>query len=247
VNEAAALRWHQTSSALQVISNTHFREALQQLWDVATWHLERGDPLTSQTQTKTTPLRQAVFLPSSWRLLTASQRPVKKRRTDTRSGALSESLEPTVGSSKSQWTTYRVTEIPNTYDEASFHHALRISLQLESHTTLTIHSFASNWSQQRIATITFSNTPSRLSSAGADDTRGKTTGLGVNIVHPLSTQTDTVCIDTHFTGFTPVSPLYNDEEHLIECVSRRELKTFTNLWSQLYCYTWLGKSCTWRI
>jgi hypothetical protein len=113
-----------------------------------------------------------------------------------------------------------VTGIPNTYDEASFHHALRIGLQLESHTTLKIHSFASNWSQQRIATITFGDTPSRPSSAGADDARGKTTEWRVNIVHPLSTQTDTVYIDTHFTGFTPLSPLHNDEEHLIEYAAR---------------------------
>jgi hypothetical protein len=109
-----------------------------------------------------------------------------------------------------------VSRIPNTYDTISFHDALRVSLQLESHTTLTIHSFASNRSGQITATVTFSDTPSRLYSVGADDARGKTTEWRVDIVHPLSKQTDTLCIDTHFKGFTAVSPLDNDEEHLIE-------------------------------
>jgi hypothetical protein len=35
-----------------------------------------------------------------------------------------------------------------------------------------------------------------------------------------------VCIDTHFTGFTPVSPLDNDKEHLIEYVTQGELRTW---------------------
>jgi hypothetical protein len=122
-----------------------------------------------------------------------------------------------------------VSPIPNTYDATSFHDALRISLQLESHTTLTIHSFASDWSQQRTATITFSDTPSGLYSVGVDDVCGKTTEWKVNIVHPLSKQTDTVCIDTHFTGFTPVSPLTNDEEHSIEYVARCKVRTFADL------------------
>lgn len=156
-------------------------------------------------------------------------------------------MEPTADSSKSQWTTYRVSPIPNTYDATSFHNALRISLRLESHITLNIHSFASDWSQQRTATITFSDTPSGLYSVGADNVCGKTTEWKVNIVHPLSTQTDTVCIDTHFRGFIPVSPLANDEEHLIEYVARCKLRTFADLYSQLYYYTWLGKSCAWRI
>ena len=122
-----------------------------------------------------------------------------------------------------------MSPIPNTYDATSFQNALRISLGLESHTTLTIHSFASDWSQQRTATITFSDTPSGLYSVGVDDVCGKTTEWKVNIVHPLSTQTDTVCIDTHFKGFTPVSPLANDEEHLIEYVARCKLRTFADL------------------
>ena len=76
-----------------------------------------------------------------------------------------------------------------------------------------------------------------LFSAGATDARGKTTEWRVDIVLPLSTQIDTVCIDTHFTGFTPVSPLANDEEHLIEYVAAYRSKAFADLWPQLSCYT----------
>jgi hypothetical protein len=138
----------------------------------------------------------------------------------TRHGTLSESSKTTWRQpAKSQWTTYRVSQIPATYDSVSLHDALCVSLQLEQHVTLTIHSFASKGLQQRMSTITFSDTPSRLCSAGADDGRGNTTEWRVDIVHPSSTQTDTVCIDTHFTGFTPLSPLANDEEHLIEYVT----------------------------
>lgn len=113
--------------------------------------------------------------------------------------------------------------------------------------TLTVYSLASYGPQQRTATITFSDTPFRLYSTVADDARGKTIEWRLNIVHPLSTQTDTVCINTHFMGFTPVSPLENDEEHLIEYVAVYRFRTLADLWSQLYCYTWLGKSCTWTI
>jgi nucleoside phosphorylase len=120
---------------------------------------------------------------------------------------------------KSEGTTYRVSRIPDTYSADSFHDALRISLHLKPHTTLIIHSFASDWLQRRTATITFSDTPSKLYSAGADNAGGKTTEWRVNIVHPLSIQSDTVCIDRHFTGFTPVSPLDNDVEHLVEYVA----------------------------
>jgi hypothetical protein len=81
----------------------------------------------------------------------------------------------------------------------------------------------------------------------ADDARGKTANWPVYIVHPLSKQTDTVHIDTHFSGFTPVSPLDNDEEHLIEYAARCELRAFADLRSQLYRDTWLGKSPAWRI
>ena len=148
-------------------------------------------------------------------------------------------------SAKSQWTTYRVSQIPDTYDEDSFRDALRASLlQLEQDVTLTIHSFASKGSQQRVSTITFSDTPSGLCSARADEARGKTTEWRVDIVHPSSKQTDIVYIDTHFTGFTPISPLANDEEHLIECAAAYGSRTFADLLSKLYCYTWLGKSST---
>lgn len=120
--------------------------------------------------------------------------------------------------------------IPDTYDEGSFREALRDSLQLEQHTTLTTHSFSSNKLQQRVATITFSKTPASLCSAGSD-ARSKTTEWVVDIVHPLSKQSDTICIDTHFRGFTPISPLANDKEHSIEYVAECELETHANLWS----------------
>jgi len=99
---------------------------------------------------------------------------------------LSHSSESTVDPTKSQWTIYQVSRILYTYDATSFRNALRVSLQLELHITLTIQSFALNWSQQRAAMIIFSDTPSRLYSDGAGDTRGKTTGWGVDIVYLLS-------------------------------------------------------------
>ena len=143
------------------------------------------------------------------------QRPAKRRRVGKGNDTPSRSSKSNVDSAKAQWTTYRVSGIPDTYDEGSFREALHASLQLNQHTALSIHSFASNRSQGRSATITFSNTPTRLRSTEAD-AGSKTTEWPVDIVHPLSTQTDTICIDTHFRGFTPISPVANDEEHLIE-------------------------------
>lgn len=85
---------------------------------------------------------------------------------------------------------------------------------------MTVHSFSSDGPLYRTATITFSDTPSTLYSAGADNVRGKRTEWTLDIVHPGSKQIDIVRIDIHFTGFTPLSPLDNDEEHLIEYVAR---------------------------
>jgi hypothetical protein len=113
-----------------------------------------------------------------------------------------------------------VSQIPHFYDEDSFRNALLVSLQLEKHITLTIHSFASITPGLRTTTITFSDDPSWLYSATAEDARQKPTEWRVELVHQPSTQKDTVLIDTHFKGFTPVSPLANDEEHLIEYVTR---------------------------
>ncbi|KAE8440868.1 hypothetical protein EG329_006366 [Mollisiaceae sp. DMI_Dod_QoI] len=171
-------------------------------------------------QTKTMLLRLETLLPSPRTLLTAPQRPAKRRRVGARHNTPSESSKATLGqSAKSQWTTYRVSHIPATFDADSFHDALRDSLELEQHVKLTVHSFASKDPHQRISTITFSDTPSRLYSARAHEAHGKTTQWTVDIVHPSSTRTDTICIDTHFTGFTPVSPLANDEKHTIDCIA----------------------------
>lgn len=146
------MRWHQTSSASRVIEcafQRGFAAVIGRCNMAPRTRRSSHQPDANKNDTVEASSLPSIFLAPT--VLTASQRPAKKRRTRTRTGALSESLEPTAGSSKSQWTTYRVSQIPNTYDAISFHNALRISLQLESHTTLTIHSFASNRSQQRIA------------------------------------------------------------------------------------------------
>lgn len=172
---------------------------------------------------KNDPQQASNLVPFPQSLLTTSQRPAKKRRTDP-----AKPLKPTIESGKSKWTTYRVSPIPSTYDAVSFQTALCESLQLGPHTKPTIHSFASYRSHERTATITFSDLPLILSPASPAGTAGGKTEWLIDIVHPLSRQLDRVCIDVNFSGFTPLSPLVNDAEHIIEYVTGCESLRFTD-------------------
>jgi hypothetical protein len=73
-------------------------------------------------------------------------------------------MDSTYGSS----TTYRVRQIPNTYDEDSFRDALHTSLELDQLAEPKIHSFAtdvSSASRCRTSTISFRSRPASLSSS----------------------------------------------------------------------------------
>jgi hypothetical protein len=129
------------------------------------------------------------------------------RRVDTSQATTPQSSKS--NATKPHWTTYRVSRIPDFYSAETFHDALRASLQLEQRITLTVHSFASDGSHQRTSTITFSDNPALLDSHDKAEWK-------VGLIRPSSTHTDMVFIDTHFIGFTPLSPLANEEEHMIE-------------------------------
>ena len=118
---------------------------------------------------------------------------------------------------KRQVITYRLRNIPENYDDISLRDALCASLQLEQHTSVEIHSFATDVSMpmRRIATVSFRGEPFPLTSHSPLEGREEPTQWNLDLVHPTSKQTDLVLIDTHFYGFTPLSPLVKDEEHVI--------------------------------
>ena len=174
------------------------------------------------------------------------QRPAKKRPIATRRDTPSESSEAVLTSKESPWTTYRVSRIPATYDADAFREAFAISLELEHHIKVVTHSFAAYGQQYRTATITFSELPSRLYAGGANEAHSKSEWR-IIIVHPLSKRDDTICVDTHFRGFTPLSPTAKEKGHLIEYVAAYGPRALANVASQLRCYTWLGRSCTRRV
>jgi len=120
---------------------------------------------------------------------------------------------------KHRGITYRVSQIPENYDGGSLHDALCTSFHLEQRTGVKIHSFAadvSSPSRRRVATVSFRSEPLRLSSHGPSEGHEEPIEWRLDLVHPTSRHTDSVLIDTHFKGFTPLSPLVRDEEHVIE-------------------------------
>jgi hypothetical protein len=128
------------------------------------------------------------------------------------------STSAVVDSAKHRCITYRVRNIPDNYDEDSLCDALCASLQLEQRTGVKIHSLATDVSRpgRRIATVSFHSEPLEFSSHNPSKGHEESTEWKLELFHPTLTHNDSVCVDTHFKSFTPLSPFDKDEEHVIE-------------------------------
>jgi hypothetical protein len=114
--------------------------------------------------------------------------------------------------SKSKWMTYRVQNIPATYDRKAFREALAKCLLLDEG-SVEVLSLATNFARvnkksdiSRTATVTI----------GSWVDSSQFIAQKLLISHPESGVENTVDIDKDFLGFTPLSPMEDDEKHSIE-------------------------------
>ena len=115
-------------------------------------------------------------------------------------------------------TTYRVTRIPGVFDEDQLLQAITEVLGLEDPTGTNIHSLAFDipdgvaqlW---KAATVTFRVRPTRLSPSSKNEWDFKLASKDGD-----QNKEQRIYFDTHFLGFTPLSPVAGENGHSIEYV-----------------------------
>lgn len=121
---------------------------------------------------------------------------------------------------------FRVTRIPAVID------ALWLS-NLTAHIfdvkpdNLTIHSLALDESdatepEWRTATVSFQSRPTLLQPSKETPDEW---WFDLPSASDVKAENSRICFDTHFKGFTPLSPVENDSKHTIEYVSPVETET----------------------
>lgn len=149
------------------------------------------------------------------------------------------------GMAEAAWDkmTFRVSRIPKSLDHLGLSKVLQ-SLFKVGNDGFKIHSLASDASDEtepewNTATIAFREIPEAIQSrqGNADDWR-------FDIPPELVTSPESSCMyfDTHFDGFTPLSPADQDEKHTIEYVFPHSRSILLNF--QLHSSTRLGRSCS---
>ncbi|MCJ1334586.1 hypothetical protein MMC10_011298 [Thelotrema lepadinum] len=140
---------------------------------------------------------------------------LKRKREDF----LIASTPHTSDAAKVGWdkVTYRITRIPEEFDLPRLSQAIKSLFELED-AMFKLHSLAIDATDEteprtKVATISFRTIPARLQSSlhHADEW---------DFDIPLSPTDPTNCsriyLDTHFKGFTPLSPAERDGEYTIE-------------------------------
>ncbi|RDW58735.1 hypothetical protein BP6252_13211 [Coleophoma cylindrospora] len=115
--------------------------------------------------------------------------------------------------------TYRVTRIPSVLDKQSFLTALASALSLDP-SSVTLHSLATDLSSpgnvsDRVATISFAlPTPTFIKDTAKDAKSAR-----IVLRHRQAFPEATVYIDQNFGGFTPLSPIENDDVYEMDCIA----------------------------
>ncbi|RDW57768.1 hypothetical protein BP5796_12569 [Coleophoma crateriformis] len=115
--------------------------------------------------------------------------------------------------------TYRVTQIPYVFDRQSFLAALTSALSLDP-SSATLYSFATDPSSpgnvtDRAATVSFVLPTPTLDKDIAKAAKSARIVLAGQEAFPEAT----VCIDKDFDGFTPLSPIENDNAYEMDCIA----------------------------
>ncbi|KAI9889411.1 MAG: hypothetical protein M1814_005347 [Vezdaea aestivalis] len=123
--------------------------------------------------------------------------------------------------------TFRVTDIPALYDRTTLQQGLVKSFHIGETSDLIVHSLASDQCgdaspQRRVATVTFRTLPEQLSSTeperGVSISSPDEWSVRLEDELPLPAKNVVLHFDTHFTGFTPLSPVEQDDKHIIDCI-----------------------------
>ena len=143
----------------------------------------------------------------------------------------SEPLEPAQHNGTSQhvshtaqigWdrTTYRITRINEAFDMPRLSQAIQSLFQLKDN-QFKIHSLAYDASDEteppwKVATISFRTRPTHMQNSLDDQSQ-----WGFEIRSSLTdpTECSRIFFDTHFNGFTPLSPAESGRKYTIECGS----------------------------
>ncbi|KAI9891703.1 MAG: hypothetical protein M1814_002453 [Vezdaea aestivalis] len=123
--------------------------------------------------------------------------------------------------------TFRVTGIPASQDLKTLQQGLVKAFHIGENSDLIVHSLASDpcgdtSPQPRVATVTFGVLPRQLSYAEPEHnvSEAPPDKWSVRLEDELALPAKNVVLhfDTHFTGFTPLSPVEDDDKHVIDCI-----------------------------
>ena len=113
--------------------------------------------------------------------------------------------------------TFRISRIPETFGLEDLIHVLGRLFQIDFR-HFKIHSLASDASHEadpkwKTATITFRARPSALAD---QESKVRQHTFDLSPASTAMSEGGSILFDTHFEGFTPLSPAENDNEHCIE-------------------------------
>ena len=116
-------------------------------------------------------------------------------------------------------TTFRVSRVPWRLDLRGLPLLLANVLNLAV-SEVEVHSLASDVSNPnetpwKTATVAFRTRPARLQASQSDKNEWI-----IEVPSPSDdkSEREALCFDTHFEGFTPLSPSENDDEHEVDCI-----------------------------
>ncbi|KAI9890829.1 MAG: hypothetical protein M1814_003613 [Vezdaea aestivalis] len=121
-------------------------------------------------------------------------------------------------------STFRVTNIPSSYNRESLQKKLSEALHIDDSSNLWVHSLASDVCDSHldlkrlIATVTFAYDPVLFQSRKRTDD-GPRNAWQVSLErHSPVLSEQKVCFDTNFEGFTPLSSVEDEHKQTIDCI-----------------------------
>lgn len=141
-----------------------------------------------------------------------SFRPANPSKAKPASSSSSYPSSSFIDSSYNVTTTFRIQDIPVNSSKEDFHQALAVNLGLNPAQVL-VHSFSSDTSETRTATASFTHRPKFFLSLGQlKNLPEDETGTHEGCIVSLPELGGYVRIDHHFRGFTPLSPIPQEDQ-----------------------------------
>lgn len=110
-------------------------------------------------------------------------------------------------------TTFRVRKIPEEFDKDRLLNTIVTLFDLGSPSEAKVHSLAFSYEHDKVATVSFHNRPVALLKESLPQESSSW-----SFVLPESENGDQIWFDTHFRGFTPLSPTEGQKTQSLEYV-----------------------------